>query len=1674
MAKVRRVIRKLQTKSENDLQFWPVVVSVCVFGGFLLGVILIYLNDHFLFWPALIGLPIAMGALIIALRIISNRYLNRTMQFALVLSLLINAFILIIAYERELFARLGEIIPAVADIERERTARPVPEFQRQSRVQQEINERVRTDTPDPERDELEKKETQPDKKPPEPQPLPVPEPKETPDPNVLERKQQNETPPRQSKNLSRMSRQTQSVPLRSGVTANTVQRKQQSTTKSPSRQQTELEKRTAENNTRKRSVQRQPTSVKVDSTQQVNRKQPQNQPRTDSQSVAQLPRAIADRPQLAPKAVLPTPQNPNTPQQTQPQAKPNNSQVAKQTTSIPVQRTTPQPTPNTQVTADSKPQRHQINSPTLPQTARTAVPETSRSRISPNLATNSTATASQAPKPAAKPAPQRTAQDTSANKRSSESPLTQRTTPDVSPTAPTNVVASNPQRRQSQSRPETNATPANPRSIKREAPANSVTSNTRANTAKLNAPAKTANESPQLAAANTNTSRQATSNTSERRANANPSPATESAAAPTPNPNRAATRQPRGPSSDNVASAPKSVQRARTTPNSLTSPATTSADVPRPQSPNVASAPSISPSNTAIQRSPASTPSATVNARTAETPTNAVASQVPRPSSERTQSESVPSLSPKSIPRPNAARSELTAQAPSTNVAVESPAPVQTNNSTGPTSNQPAPLALNKAPSSGTAGIGRSQNLDRFTPTAEGSASVALDSASRPRATQTETGSSFSPNATAQIRRSVADQPAPTATQQVNANTVAPLPGSSEPSTTNSTTSAVSIDSKSTADLGDVTASRGNVQVDVGPSRLVADNSKGKRAAGGGRPQLNYESDSNQVSRQQPGGAPSTSIAAATVDDIPMAPKGGGGTPSTSELNPKATALARAESGGPESLSAGPTSKALSGPTSNTNNASDLAQTPASRAEAAEAAPGDLATGGSQPDDEDEEERRRRLARAALAAGGPAATLPGSLKVELPTQPSETGGGQLASSAPTGPVGPQASEIARAAPSGGVPASQPNAAIAQGPPASTGGAESAGEIQIARADPADGEPGLTRTGGGTNSPARAATGPAFQPSLEAEAVAIAGGPSSGVPQSQPLDAQGVEATKLAGGALSAAMAGPLGAMANQSAASAVGSAVPGAMAGQRKTSPADDGPRLASGPNSGSPLPRADLAGLPPGTLAMADIQLPQATGGPSAPSASDVALPGGNEVGPVKRDAAGSALLDVDAKAGPGGLGDKFAPDAGINTRRARRDSPVLRVFSDARIVRSNPGGVPGTSAAAVVSTDGFRSRRPGAGRGESGALSPETEASIETGLVFLQRHQSPDGSWSLARFTQGRTDRVYQEEYKAALDSDTAATGLAILAFQGAGYHHKDYQYATTLSSGLNWLLEHQKENGDLFVRMDDDSNAAVWLYSHAIAAMALSEAYGMTQDPDLREPAQKALDFLAKAQNQDRGGWRYSPGVGSDTSVTGWVFMAMYSGKVAGLNVPDASLRRVEHWLNLCQKSATERHLYRYNPYAPDTDEQRHGRTPNSTMTAVGLTLRIYLGWETDNEYLQKGADYLLESMPQMGYERRLRYAHLSPRDAYYWYYATQVMAHLGDEHWRKWNARLHPLLLETQTKTGPMAGSWDPIRPTVDRWGPHAGRIYVTTLNLLSLEARHRKLPIYKATVAKSVE
>jgi hypothetical protein len=73
----------------------------------------------------------------------------------------------------------------------------------------------------------------------------------------------------------------------------------------------------------------------------------------------------------------------------------------------------------------------------------------------------------------------------------------------------------------------------------------------------------------------------------------------------------------------------------------------------------------------------------------------------------------------------------------------------------------------------------------------------------------------------------------------------------------------------------------------------------------------------------------------------------------------------------------------------------------------------------------------------------------------------------------------------------------------------------------------------------------------------------------------------------------------------------------------------------------------------------------------------------------------------------------------------------------------------------------------------------------------------------------------------------------------------------------------------------------------------------------------------------------------------------------------------------------------------------------------------------------------------------------------------------MHHMEGDYWKKWNAVMRDLLVDSQEKAGAERGSWDPIGKNPDAWGVRnqGGRLYVTCLSLYMLEVYYRHMPIY---------
>ncbi len=276
-------------------------------------------------------------------------------------------------------------------------------------------------------------------------------------------------------------------------------------------------------------------------------------------------------------------------------------------------------------------------------------------------------------------------------------------------------------------------------------------------------------------------------------------------------------------------------------------------------------------------------------------------------------------------------------------------------------------------------------------------------------------------------------------------------------------------------------------------------------------------------------------------------------------------------------------------------------------------------------------------------------------------------------------------------------------------------------------------------------------------------------------------------------------------------------------------------------------------------------------------------------------------------------------------------------------------------------------------------------SERAVELALQWIRNHQNPDGSWSFQHLG-GNCPCPDLGTLDAAFNGGTA---MALLPFLGAGHTHKEGQYQREVQAGLYYLLSRQKTNGTFW---EPGGN----LYSHGLCAIALSEAFAMTQDQALLRPAQAALNYIAYAQDPVGGGWRYVAKSPGDTSVLGWQLMAVKSGSMAYLHTDPALITGASRFLDSVQTDSGSGYGY---------------MDPGDSLgtTAVGLLCRMYLGWGREEPALQRGVQRLAKSGP-------------SRVDMYYNYYATQVMRHYEGEPWEKWNQKMREFLVESQEQSG----------------------------------------------------
>ncbi|MGI9469018.1 MAG: squalene--hopene cyclase [Rubripirellula sp.] len=326
----------------------------------------------------------------------------------------------------------------------------------------------------------------------------------------------------------------------------------------------------------------------------------------------------------------------------------------------------------------------------------------------------------------------------------------------------------------------------------------------------------------------------------------------------------------------------------------------------------------------------------------------------------------------------------------------------------------------------------------------------------------------------------------------------------------------------------------------------------------------------------------------------------------------------------------------------------------------------------------------------------------------------------------------------------------------------------------------------------------------------------------------------------------------------------------------------------------------------------------------------------------------------------------------------------------------------------------------------------SEKTEAAVASALRFLAQTQQPNGSWN-PQTTGAGVERapLGVNRHGAGGRSETAITGLALLAMIGAGNTHHQGPYADHVYRGLAFLINSQSRvPQNLGSLAGPTTSVYSATYSHGIAALAMCEAAAITQDASALVSAKRAMAYTRQIQIPTTGGWRYTRyDRDGDLSQLGWQAMVLDAGHRAKIPVNPQAVNGIQRFLKSVR--AGRGGLASYRPR----------EAPTRTMTAEALATRLLIGEIVPKTEIAEAERFLMQQPPGIGVD-----------NYYYWYYATLALHQLQDDAWRQWNAALQRQLLSTQQPNGRWSSN------TV--WGGYGGEIYTTSMAALCLETYYR--------------
>ncbi|MCC5850357.1 MAG: terpene cyclase/mutase family protein [Verrucomicrobia bacterium] len=316
------------------------------------------------------------------------------------------------------------------------------------------------------------------------------------------------------------------------------------------------------------------------------------------------------------------------------------------------------------------------------------------------------------------------------------------------------------------------------------------------------------------------------------------------------------------------------------------------------------------------------------------------------------------------------------------------------------------------------------------------------------------------------------------------------------------------------------------------------------------------------------------------------------------------------------------------------------------------------------------------------------------------------------------------------------------------------------------------------------------------------------------------------------------------------------------------------------------------------------------------------------------------------------------------------------------------------------------------------------DVDRAVDAGLQYLLTRQNPTHG-----YFEGQLPNTY--------------TALSCMAIMAVGHMPDRSEYGEALRRGILFLVDAAEKNDGYF-----GAEGQARMYGHAIATLALLEAYGMmpteAENRRVRDAIQKAIQVILDAQVLDQrqrnhyGGWRYQPRPNdADLSVTVWQVLALRAADNCGLEVPQ---ERIDLAMDYVRRTFRDDR----GGFAYMTGHNNTGLA----MRASGIVCILAMGEDPeaeDRERILRAADFTRDFDP----------GSISRHFFYTAYYAATSANMIDDEHRDRVLPAMEAFLIGKQNEDG-----------SFPNHRGHDGGVYATAFSVITLAVRYQYLPIYQ--------